>query len=428
MRLLIVTNLYAPDRAPRAFRWSAVAEHWAAQGHEIHVVAAWKAGDREDEVLNGVHVHRVGSKIGQRLRALLRRRPHAGVSGGGALARTSPGVGWLGRGARIAYDLTWRRLFWPDYSCLWFFSARKKAEKLLGQGQWDGLISVSHPFTGHMVGLALKRSHPALRWLADIGDPFSFFTEIPMNNVALYTGLNRRAERAVLKRADVVSVTVDACKDAYRQFFSDILCDIRVIPPVLSLPDQIQPSQPLFGAGRHLVYVGTLYRAIRNPAPLILLMRGLVERGQDVHAHFFGDVNDCAEEMDAAAKLLPGRLHLHGSVSRDQVAQAISQAAAVINIGNTTTHQLPSKLIEYAALGKPVLNVVVVDGDTSVDFLSRYKAALNVTSDVVTTRQCLDAVEAFLRQSVGPTTEEIKEFVAPYLLDHVAQDYMQCFV
>ena len=61
--ILIICYSYAPALSPRAFRWSAIAEYWAKQGHHVDVVCGWKPGVLHSEILNGVHVYRTGGKI-----------------------------------------------------------------------------------------------------------------------------------------------------------------------------------------------------------------------------------------------------------------------------------------------------------------------------------------------------------------------------
>src|SRR5262249_42877736 len=61
--ILIVSYIYAPDHSPRAYRWSAIAEHWAAQGRRVEVIAGWKSGDARREDRSGVTVHRVGGGL-----------------------------------------------------------------------------------------------------------------------------------------------------------------------------------------------------------------------------------------------------------------------------------------------------------------------------------------------------------------------------
>jgi len=59
-RLLIITAWYHPFIHPRAHRWTALAEYWAAQGAEVHVVCARRRDCPRESVVNGVQVHQVG--------------------------------------------------------------------------------------------------------------------------------------------------------------------------------------------------------------------------------------------------------------------------------------------------------------------------------------------------------------------------------
>jgi hypothetical protein len=50
----------------------------------------------------------------------------------------------------------------------------------------------------------------------------------------------------------------------------------------------------------------------------------------------------------------------------------------LVNIGNATVAQIPSKVVEYVAAGKPILNVVTREDDSTAEFLKRYPLALTV--------------------------------------------------
>jgi glycosyltransferase involved in cell wall biosynthesis len=381
MRLLIVTYLYAPDRSPRAFRWTALAERWAAAGHEVTVIAAGARGlDRR----NGVTIHRVPG--------WLRR---SATVGGASAARSRRSL------LKAVYDRTLKRVLWPDYAFDWYLPALRCARGI----EADRLVTVSHPFTPHLVGLALKRR----RWLADIGDPFSLLDETPLNNARLYRGLNRRAERRVLAAADAVAVTVESARTAYAAAFPESAPKIAVVPPLLSLP--AAGVNPLPAGGTHLVFVGTLYRALRNPAPLLALFAELRRRRPDLALHFFGELHDCASLFEP----LPAGVHLHGAVPRGTAAAAMRQADALVNIGNATAHQVPSKLVEYVAAGRPILNLAATPADTSAAFLDGHPA-LCQAGDAETVLRFLDE-----RRSVP--TEWSERFLAPYRLAAVAGAY-----
>ncbi len=65
--ILILSYFYTPDVSPRALRWSALAEHWAAQGQQVTVISAWEPGLPSEEVINGVCVYRVHSMVLEKL-------------------------------------------------------------------------------------------------------------------------------------------------------------------------------------------------------------------------------------------------------------------------------------------------------------------------------------------------------------------------
>jgi Glycosyl transferase 4-like domain len=395
MNLLIVSYVYAPDRSPRAYRWTALAEYWARQGHRVDVISGWKQGDDRLERRGGVTIHRVGGGIVERLRGFLGQASHR--AGGTPATRTARSSA-LQRAAEAIYAATLRQLFWPDYAFHWYLSAVASGRTLCRATAYDAVISVSHPFTPHLVGLALKRRTPTLRWLVDIGDPFSLLAEIPPNNTALYRRLNQRAEAAVLRESDAVAVTVEGCRANLIDAFAMDADKIFVVPPLLSLPAINESTAPLFASGAtHLVFIGTLYRALRDPAPLLALFRALHRRRGGLHLHFFGALNDCAPCFAALGDVDARDIHHHGVVPRGTIAAAMLDADILVNIGNATSHQLPSKLVEYAAAARPILNLASRADDTAGEFLAAYPASLTLTtSGGEPDQSTVDAALAFI--------------------------------
>ena len=63
MKILIISYYYIPAISPRAFRWTIIAEYWAKQGEYIDVICSWEPGLARSEIINKVHVHRVGNTV-----------------------------------------------------------------------------------------------------------------------------------------------------------------------------------------------------------------------------------------------------------------------------------------------------------------------------------------------------------------------------
>jgi glycosyltransferase involved in cell wall biosynthesis len=420
-RLLIVTNLFAPALSPRAFRWHAIARHWVGQGHAVEVITAPHGGAPAKEHLDGILVQRVGGRL-DRWRSRL--APAGGPAAPGAPARRSSA---LRHAAKWLHDRTWKQLYWPDYAAPWLGPAMRAARTRLAEAPVDALITVALPFTAHLVGLACR---PAVRtWLADSGDPFSLNAASPPNNAALYDARNRRSEAQVLAACDSFTVTTAATRERYLAAFPHARGKVQVIPP-LAAPAPVETSaSPYFPAdGRlRLVYLGNLYRSLREPGPLFELLRGLRQREPDLaqrlELHFFGAAGDFAAELAAMTAEWPG-FHAHGPVDRPTVARVLASADGLVNIGNATEDQLPSKLAEYAATGKPILNLASREQDSSAAFLAAYPLARTVVSrDGIFP---LAPLADFLRHQAGQRLPlpDIAGFLEPYTVHSVADAYL----
>lgn len=371
-RLLIITAWYFPFIHPRAHRWTVLAEQWAAQGFEVHVVCARQGGCSQQDMVNGVQVHRVGFDSLKEVIYHRTRSPNArGRVGAGVQRPTVPMqiAGWL-------YRTFWKNIFFPDDACLWYFPARKKVLGLLNSQIFDGIISVSLPFTGHLVGLAAKRQFPALRWVADIGDPFTIQAE-PLNNALLYGRLSCRLERKILENADGVVVTNPAAAAAYRAKFGVGDGTITVIPPLLH-PAMDEPGSevseekadftPSDQTALHIGYFGAFYAPVRTPDAFLDLLEHTFSRYPEwrsrLKVHFFGDV---FPEFWEKLTRQPA-IRLYGLRSRQEVRAAMKHMDILLNIGNVTDFQLPSKSAEYLASGKPVVHLSYLQNDPFVAF------------------------------------------------------------
>ena len=419
---------------PRAFRWASIAEHWVAKGHVVDVVCAWESGLQKMERRNGVRIHRVGGPIDQFLLNIFSRRPgdkqvkgkdevFAGYSDSMPNSRNTV-LSSVYRRANKALE----KVVWPDHAWSWYFPAWRRAYNLLRRGGYHGLISVSFPFSGHLVGYRLKRKLPNLPWIVDIGDPFSFFQDKPINNIVLYERMNRYWEGKVLDKADAVTVTSGATEHEYRNRFPACSGKIRVIPPLISIPTGNGDEEGLEISNRkiRLVYAGTLYKAIRNPAYLLRLFSGLIqsELGDRLELHFFGNINDCDDIFMPYKEWLGKRIFLHGKVEQRVVCRAMQGANLLVNIGNTTSYQLPSKVVEYASTGKPVLNIVNIRNDSSADFFSSYGACMNVIDDGkgFEGEELADIVR-FIKNPPVVDPERHRDFISRYLVDEVSGKY-----
>lgn len=428
--LIIVSFSFAPMLNPRAFRWAALSEEFARRGVRVHVVCSWQPGLAPREVLNGVEIHRVGNHFLERIRALLRRFRGSASGGGRDISIQKKGmffgnaVGWI-----------WRKLAWPDTTCVWYSAALREAKTLLAQSPNATLVSVSPTFTAALVCGAMSRQVNEVRWILDLGDPFSLAVESPPNNFWIYSALNRCVERVLFRRSSAVTLTNANVKQRYTDLYSDCKKKFFVIPPLLSEMVAIRPIQrkrvAIPGDPARIVYVGALYQYLRRPEFLLRLFSRLSVRGVSRHLelHFVGDIDECVEAFAPYANQIAQEIHLHGVVTREEAFSAIGDAVIVVNLGNRNKCQLPSKLIEYMALSKPILNILQTPEDPSLDLLERYRAKLTLfDSGADPSLEQIQLTEQFIDQAIrgfSSAGEEVS--LEHFKVNSIANQYATLF-
>ncbi len=432
--ILIICYFYAPFLNPRAIRWTAIAEQWAKDGVNVCVVSSWSPGLARRETVNGVRVFRTGGSIIERLRVRLISRSSRAASSQiehvnkptSSRIRSS-----VGRIIRFIHDMSWKKVYWPDSSCLWTHSAIRESSRLVMREKILLYVTVSDPYTSHLAGLALSHRYPNMRWLVDIGDPFSFEESTPPNNHRIYRRLNHLLESKVFKRAAHITVTNAMTRDKYAELFQRSSGRISVIHPVISPPDPgLQPEDYTHDGRFRAVYVGTLYRKIRNPAFLLKLFSTFIDEHPDIKLdlHFYGAVNDCQQCFEPFADLRKqGRLVLHGPVSRKKVFSEMQKAGLLVNIGNDSPYQLPSKIVEYASLGKPILNIAGIHNDSSTEFLRDYHALLNIFDDGETSpKKHASRLKDFISRCPALTGQKTAdEFGKRFGIESISAQYME---
>lgn len=123
------------------------------------------------------------------------------------------------------------------------------------------------------------------------------------------------------------------------------------------------------------VFCGSLYPGLREPRYALRLFRELND--PTLQLHFAGNGwQPFADDAQAAEAVLGQRLVRHGPVPAAEATALQQSAAVLLSLGNTVDNQLPSKLFEYFALGKPILHLCATPGDPALPYLQRYPLAL----------------------------------------------------
>lgn len=278
--------------------------------------------------------------------------PAISISGAGILLKTK----------RAARRLSNWLLEYPDLELMLLVAKALRKE----QG-YDALISIAVPYPVHWgvacVWGSAKKNKPANLWIADCGDPFMG----QENDTFTPPFYFEWVEKWFMRKADYITVPVETAIRAYYPEFHE---KIKVIPQGFRFEDYRQETEEAKSEHPVFAYGGMFIPGRRDPTELI---RFLASTNRVFEFHIYtttpGIVYQSIPRED-------NRFIVHEPSLREHFLKQISRVDFVVNFENAGNKQIPSKLIDYALLGKPILNITTgkldkanvlrfIDGDYS---------------------------------------------------------------
>jgi hypothetical protein len=424
MRILVISYYYAPSNSPRAIRWSAICEHWAGEGMSIDVVCCRETPNSPGVAIeDGVTVVRVADPASAFSRSL-------GISSRQKSEWRKDPMSRLRALPRSLTRRTLRFLRWPDHACLWIVPAYRAANMLLRSQKYDGMISVALPFSAHMVGWLVQRKMIGTPWVCDYGDPYSFQPDSPPFNYRLYGGASRCFERRVLRLSKRVAVTT---AETAAEFVSRLGADykwVTTIPPLLKPIEAFelkQVNRPIANSAIRLLFAGNLYKTIRNPRFALAVIARLRQLSIDrkITMDFYGGHEECSGEFEPYLGTANDWLFLHGPIDRRTLLEEYARSNILVNIGNATPYQLPSKVVEYIATGLPILNFASIERDSVGEFLRSHPQTLTVFEGPGISDKVVGDCLAFVRCATFVNRETVRKRLSAHAPDVIAGDYMK---
>lgn len=202
-------------------------------------------------------------------------------------------------------------------------------------------------------------------------------------------------------------IVTDLIKKDYEDYASpDTLCKLETaeFPNIIKYNDRTKSA--IFEEGKiHCVFAGGLYKDIRDPKYTI----GLFQHFNDDRLvfHIFG----CQYGGQVLPDSLPSNIIYHGQVSSDEAMTYMQSADILVNIGNTVSNQMPSKILTYISLGKPILNIVKNPQCPTLRYTEKYPLALNIVETPEVQQEDVERVRGFISTTHKKSIpfEKIKE-------------------
>lgn len=321
-KILIVCRAFYPENTPRAFRAAELAKEFSRQGYDVTVLLPGKSEIHCD----------------------FEKQHHVSIHDMGRTCWKSPDFG----NSKVGYILT--RAFYrflslafeyPDLELMF-----KVAKALKKENNYDLLISIAVPYPIHWgVAKAWKQNqNTAKTWVADCGDPYMGCRTDSFRKWFYWAWV----EKWFMRKADFVSIPVESARNAYYPEFQK---KIKVIPQGFKINPLDRKLTQTTNQIPTFAYAGGFIPNIRDPRPFLDYLCSLE---QDFLFVVFTSTPGLIENYQSKLKK---KLQINNYIPREELLSVLSGMDFLVNFDNNTGAAVPSKLIDYAIAGKPVLNI-----------------------------------------------------------------------
>lgn len=242
---------------------------------------------------------------------------------------------------------------------------RKQISTDLAQGKDVCLITCVPPHDAVLVGIALKKRFPNLRWLIDWQDLWSYDENYFRRVTAWRRGKLLRLERAAFDGADLNIVTNVYAKQVLIDHYKVPQDRVIAIHHHFSrneLPEAVAAAsrQHLSPSGGITIgFLGSLFKAPRVPGNEVVdVIRRLRGSGLDVELHVYGGVPGSVQP--SAAQLQAGGIHLHGSLGHEEALREVAKCDFLLLVLSDSPNSravMSIKLPHYLLTGRSIIAI-----------------------------------------------------------------------
>ncbi|MBU1568737.1 MAG: glycosyltransferase [Proteobacteria bacterium] len=331
-KILIVSKGFYPEITPRSFRATELAKELSRQGHDVTVLTISRDYNYDElhSIYKNLRIKFIDPLV----------FPAIGTS-------SDRHMGLLKRGIRRTLLL----LFEYPAIELMFMVARA----LRKESGYDLLISIAVPYPVHWgVAKARNSDHPITKmWIADCGDPYMGCKTDSFNKLFYFAYI----EKWFCRKADYITIPLEAARKGYYEEFQN---KIRIIPQGISF-DQTSISKEIKNEVPTFAYAGGFITGIRDPGKLLNHLASVAKPFK------FIIYTNAADMLRPYAEQLKGKLEVRKYIPRKEVLNVLATMDFLVNFDNNTNVQSPSKLIDYALVQRPVLNITADFNPTIID-------------------------------------------------------------
>jgi hypothetical protein len=351
-KILIISHQFLPFVSPRTTRWSLLIDELTKRGNEVTVLT----GTAPEELKKNYEVLYFGNK--KFSSNINKVRKNSQNSSNNYLKKIIYSI------LKTIYRFLFKTFSWPDYAMFWAFTIFKNRKRI--DNKFDIIISVSLPFTSHLCAYILQKRISA-DWYMDIGDPFSLKINSPENNKIIYSYLNKYYEKKFYQNAKKIIFTHSEVAELHQDKFDIDRRKIVIGYPIAVLNEKRIKNSLTFNyedTPLKIGYFGAFTKSVREPNNYIISIANSLD-DQIKHEWY---INEESKKYFTSIKNISSHQFLDTLPREVALEVMVSKMHVLLSIGNFNKYQMPSKVIEYISLGKPVLHFAEIADDPLYNF------------------------------------------------------------
>lgn len=298
-------------------------------------------------------------------------------------------------------------------------STSDKCMELLEINEYDGVLSISQPFTSHLIAENIfERINKPMKWFIFQFDPFSFNKELIKNELERKKAYD--LEYRIFSKSDVILLTPELRKFYQKSSFSEFRH--KMVPISYANLEEISfnrfnTKKLSFQLGKiNCFFAGRLYKDIRNPDAVL-----------DVFSKIGGDITltlmtNFSEKKDIHAD----NINFLPLQNRDTALKMMLESNILVNIGNSVEMQVPGKLFEYISTGKPIIHFSKMKNDPALIYLNNYPSVFIINEWEDYSDLDIEALKNFCYDNKNKqySFQEVSNAMHEYVGEKVSDDFV----
>lgn len=263
--------------------------------------------------------------------------------------------------------------FIPDARKFWVKPSTKHLEQYLKDNTIDCIITTGPPHSLHLIGLALKKKNPNIKWIADFRDPWTEISYYKHLKLSSYADKKHHAlEKEVLTKADLTLATSYTDAKNFENIGANAICITNGFD--FSIDKENQKKTEKFT----ISYIGVLEQ-LRNPSnlwqALIELSKENPNFKDELVIKYVGRVDDRIVK-DLQQSIIASNITFLGYLQHEHSYKEMKNSDLLIitNFDNVNSRGIiPGKLFEYLATQNSIISIGPKEADVE-QILNKTKA------------------------------------------------------